>query len=200
MPTIKLPTVKSPFSSKSDDQKAVALTPAPTLKSTPAPTHPAPQGPALAVSPIPSTVAQTPAAPVSHLGEAAARPASREGDALSELAFTFYSQGKLPEAEAAMLKAVSLRPYDKGLRNNLGVIYSHQGRPHEALEQFRLAVGEADACANVGEILAARNDKAGAKDYLQRALAADPGHARAKQGLASLDAQMATNPAAPILR
>jgi tetratricopeptide (TPR) repeat protein len=188
MPTIKLPTIKNPFSSDKPDSSAVALSPG--MKG--------PQKPAAA---IPSSVAQAPASPAVQLGAPAgavtaaavyeSAPRTQqinpgEADALNEQAFKFYSQGKLAEAETTMLRAVALRPYDNQLRNNLGVIYGNQGRTREALEQFRLAMSEADACANVAGILVAHDDMAGARNYLQQALAADPNHVRARQALASL--------------
>ena len=192
MPTIKLPTIKNPFSSDKLQQNAVAL----------APDQKGPKKPAAPVAAIPSSVAQAPASPAVHLSDPAGMATAvsandpdqarnpqidpRQADALSDQAFKLYSAGKLAEAESVMLKAVALRPSDVQLRNNLGVIYGHEGRSREALEQFRLAGSEADACANVGTILAAQNDLTGAKDYLRRALAADPNHARAQQALAAL--------------
>ena len=188
MPTITLPTFKNPFSSDKLDKNAVALSPETKAQKKP-------------VAAIPNSVAQAPASPAVQVSEPAGtvtatsgydslpRPGQvnpGEADALNEQAFKFYSQGKLPEAENTMLKAVALRPYDNQLRNNLGVIYGNEGRTREALEQFRLIGSEADACANVASILVAHNDLNGARDYLRQALAADPNNARAKQALASL--------------
>jgi Flp pilus assembly protein TadD len=114
---------------------------------------------------------------------------ARNAEVLNDLGYSLYCQGKLAQAENVTLKAVALQPSNPQLRTNLGVIYGHQGRGREALEQFRLAGSEADACANLAEILASRNDRAGAKDYLKQALAAQPDHSRAREALAALEAR-----------
>ncbi len=167
-----------------------------------------PTVPPTVVRPAQERLAVTQPKPVEalhHQGQAAAREghyqeaeglytqalaiAPRNAEVLNDLGYCLYCQGKLPQAETMMLKAVALQPSDPQLRTNLGVIYGHQGRPREALEQFRLAGSEADACTNLAEILMARNDRAAAKDYLRQALAAEPNHARAQKALEALAQQ-----------
>lgn len=110
----------------------------------------------------------------------------RDVETLNDLGYCLYCQKKFARAEKVMRKAVELRPTDRQLHANLGAIYGHEGRQAEALEQFRQAGSEADACAKVAEILTARNDRDAAKNYLRQALAAEPGHARAKRALDAL--------------
>lgn len=135
--------------------------------------------------------------------------APRSAEVLNDLGFSLYCAGKLAQAEGVTLKAVAIQPSDPQLRKNLGMIYGHQGRGREALEQFRLAESEADACADLAEILSARNDRAGAKDYLKQALSAEPTHARARQAMAALGepsesplrtAKSPASPSAPVTR
>jgi Flp pilus assembly protein TadD len=110
----------------------------------------------------------------------------RDPETLNDLGYCLYCQRKFARAEKVMREAVALRPSDRQLHANLGAVYGHLGRESEALEQFRLAGSEADACANLAEILTACNRRDAAKDYLRQALAADPAHARAKRALDAL--------------
>ena len=115
----------------------------------------------------------------------------------NDLSYCCYMQGKLDRAEQAMLKAVALTPADPQYHQNLGMIYGHQGRQREALEQFRLAGNEADACSNLGVILASHNDLQGAQTYLRQALQLNPAHTAARKALDSLAPAAATTAPTP---
>ena len=104
-------------------------------------------------------------------------------EVFNDLGYCLYLQGKLEKAEVAMLKAVSMMPANARFRNNLGMIYGHQGRFDEAMEQFRRGGSEADAFYNMAFILAGRDDVDGAKDCFRLALAADPNHQKARDAL-----------------
>lgn len=103
----------------------------------------------------------------------------------NDLGYCYYLQGQLDKAESALLKAVSMKPANARFRNNLAMVYGHQGRYDEAMEQFRRGGSEADAFYNMAFILAARDDVQGAKNCLMLAQAADPMHEKAREALVS---------------
>lgn len=105
----------------------------------------------------------------------------------NDLGYCYYLQGQLDKAESALLKAVSMKPANARFRNNLAMVYGHQGRFDEALEQFRRGGSEADAYYNMAYVLAARDDVPGAKRCLMLAQAADPMNAKARQALKSME-------------
>ncbi len=105
----------------------------------------------------------------------------------NDLGYCLYLQGKLEKAESALLKAVSMQPANSRFRNNLAMVYGHQGRDEEAMEEFRRGGSEADAFYNMAFILASRDDVDGAKNCFRLALAADPSHDKATEALRSFD-------------
>jgi len=121
----------------------------------------------------------------------------RNPEVFNDLGYSRYVRGKLDQAEKALLKAVALDPSEPQFRRNLGMVYGHQGRKAEALEQFRLAGTEAEAQTNLAVILAARDEVEGAKQCLRAALEAEPKHPAARRTLEMLsldDAKPAESP------
>src|SRR5690606_32125088 len=108
-----------------------------------------------------------------------------DAELFNNLGYSFYLQGNLRKAEAAMLKAVALQPANPRFRNNLGMVYGHQGRHDLAMEQFRRAGSDADAYYNLAFVLASQDNVEGAKECFRRALAVDPAHERAGRALAA---------------
>ncbi|MGA2033413.1 MAG: tetratricopeptide repeat protein [Thermoguttaceae bacterium] len=108
-------------------------------------------------------------------------------DLFNDLGYSFYLQGKLSKAESALRKAVAMRPAEGKYRNNLGLVYGHQKRDKEALEEFRHAGSEADAYYNLAFVKASQNDLAAAKDCFHHALAVDPMHEQAARALRAFE-------------
>jgi len=106
-------------------------------------------------------------------------------DLFNDLGYCFFLQGQLDKAERSLLKAVAMAPSKPRYRNNLGMVYGHQRRYEEAMDQFRRAGSEADAQYNLAFIKASQNDFDGAKDCFHRALAADPTFEPARRALDS---------------
>jgi Tfp pilus assembly protein PilF len=112
---------------------------------------------------------------------------NRDPGLFNDLGYSFYLHGKLDKAENALLKAVAMRPAEAKYRNNLGLVYGHQGRYDEAWEQFRRAGSEADAYYNLAFVKASQNDFSAAKDSFRRALATDPTHEQARRALRAFE-------------
>jgi Tfp pilus assembly protein PilF len=117
----------------------------------------------------------------------AIRLCGTDPELFNDLGYCLYLQGKLEKAEAALLKAVSLRPAGSRYRNNLGLVLGHLGRPDEALEEFRRAGSEADAYYNLAFVHASQEDVGKAKECFRLALSVDPAHEPARLALASFD-------------
>ncbi len=79
------------------------------------------------------------------------------------------------------------------VRNNLGALHLRQGQWQEALFQYdrlvQLRPGDSNAQYTLGVILARTGDTSGARSTLRHALALDPGNARARTALSTLDHQ-----------
>lgn len=104
----------------------------------------------------------------------------------NDLGYSYLLQNEFAKAEVAILKAVAIAPSNERYRNNLGLAYGFQGRYEEAMEQFRKAGSEADACCNMAFVLAQQGRTASAEEYLQRAISRDPHHKAARKALESL--------------
>jgi len=105
----------------------------------------------------------------------------------NDLGYSLYLQGQLPKAESATLKALALAPSNQRFHNNLGLIYGHERRYAEALQQFRLAGSEADAQYNLAFILSSQDDAEGAKRCFQAAIISDPTHEKARSALKAFE-------------
>ena len=112
---------------------------------------------------------------------------ARNPDLFNDLGYSFFLQGKLEKAEAAMLKAVGLSPSDARYRNNLGMVLAHMERYEEALAEFRRAGSDADAYYNLAFVLTAKDRVKDATDCFRLALAADPEHEPSRLALESFE-------------
>ncbi len=104
----------------------------------------------------------------------------------NDLGYSYLLQNEFAKAEVAILKAVAIAPSTERYRNNLGLAYGFQGRYEEAMEQFRRAGSEADACCNMAFVLSQQGRTDAAEQYLQRAISRDPQHKAARKALESL--------------
>jgi tetratricopeptide (TPR) repeat protein len=107
------------------------------------------------------------------------------------LALELESNGRLPEAEAMLQRAVRLAPNDPSSRNALGLCLLRFERPEEALAQFDAVVARqpslAFAHANRGHALAALRRNRDAELSFRRALDLDPHQGAALAGLAHIE-------------
>ena len=71
-------------------------------------------------------------------------------------------------------------------KNNLGLVYAHQGRHAEALATFDQAGSKAEAHYNLAYVLGTQGDAEGASQHMQLALDANPQHEAAREALAAL--------------
>ncbi|GAB6184783.1 hypothetical protein JCM17478_02850 [Thermopirellula anaerolimosa] len=104
----------------------------------------------------------------------------------NDLGYSFLLQNEFAKAEVAILKAVAIAPSTERYRNNLGLAYGFQGRYEEAMEQFRKAGSEADACCNMAFVLSQQGRVELAEQYLRNAISRDPQHKAARKALESL--------------
>jgi Flp pilus assembly protein TadD len=89
-------------------------------------------------------------------------------------------------------RALYLSPYLANAHLLLGRIHLRNGRVHEAIDAFKIALWSAEtaeAHAALGEAYRQANDAAAARAEAQRALALDPAFAEAKRLLERLDAR-----------
>lgn len=104
----------------------------------------------------------------------------------NDLGYSFLLQHEFAKAEVAILKAVALSPSNARYRNNLGLAYGFQSRYDAAMEQFRKAGSEADACCNMAFVLSQQGRLPEAEQYLRIAISRDPQHKAARKALESL--------------
>src|ERR1700752_2467487 len=95
----------------------------------------------------------------------------------------------MPEAEAALGRAIELKPDHQRAQNNLGMVLARSGRGAEALDAFRRAgCTQADAHANLAYGLTLNGSLPDAREQYERALAADSNSTAARKGLGELAA------------
>ncbi len=109
------------------------------------------------------------------------------GEVLSRLAFYYFEQGDLKQAEEFYLQAVQVDPLEAAYYNNLGTVYDRQGRERKALKVWKTAIeldpGLAQAYYNLGAWWWKRQKWEKVIYYFQKALEYDPGHAAAREFL-----------------
>ena len=97
--------------------------------------------------------------------------------ARTQLALLLTETGRPAEA-AGILGAMVARAPNADMLNGYGIALADQGRPREAVEQFRRALeldaNNAPAWQNLGIVALRTNDVRTAQDYLGRALALNP--------------------------
>ncbi|MGH7681544.1 MAG: tetratricopeptide repeat protein, partial [Candidatus Eiseniibacteriota bacterium] len=104
-------------------------------------------------------------------------------EALNEIAYVYYSAGKLEEARAELERALPGEPESARTRNNLGAVYAAQGNMEKAEESLRAAAGaesgDPGIWLNLGLARYAAGDSAGADELLSRGLELSGGYAQA---------------------
>ncbi len=97
-----------------------------------------------------------------------------QADVYNELASVLQKQGRMAEAQAAVEQAIAAEPNSQRFRNNLAGMLVASGRSDEAVQQLSQVFPPAIASYNVAYLHFANQDLAGAQQYLQSALQADP--------------------------
>ena len=97
----------------------------------------------------------------------------------------------LPAAERGFQQVLKLQPGHVGALGNLGVVYSRMGRYADAVSVYRRALKQApaDPLLNLNIALACmkQDDYVAAKPHLRRVLDTQPGHAQARELMATAD-------------
>ncbi|MEO8268662.1 MAG: tetratricopeptide repeat protein [Aureliella sp.] len=97
-----------------------------------------------------------------------------QADVYNELASVLQKQGRMAEAQSAVQQAITAEPNSQRFRNNLAGMLVASGRSDEAVQQLSQVFPPAIASYNVAYLHFANQDMAGAQQYLQTALQADP--------------------------
>lgn len=119
----------------------------------------------------------------------------QESAAFNDLGLCYVQLKKLPEASAALERAVALQPTRKLYRNNLATVLVKMNRPDEAYQQLAAVHPQAVARYNIGYLLSQQNERQLAYRYFSDALAADPNLQEARQWRDLLAPMVAINPA-----
>jgi tetratricopeptide (TPR) repeat protein len=132
-----------------------------------------------------------------HASNIVSRLATSEQREQAELASFYLDRGRRlyqqendREAISELSHALYLSPYLADAHLLVGRIHLRNGRLHEAIDAFKIALWStetAEAHAALGEAYRQANDLAAARSEAERALAMDPESAEAKQLLTRLD-------------
>jgi len=101
----------------------------------------------------------------------------------NNLGFSLYLEGKYEQAEAALALALELKPDFARAHMNLALVLARLDRFEEAFNELTQAGSDADACYNMGILLAEAEKYAEAAQYLEGALVARPDFDAARQQL-----------------
>lgn len=105
---------------------------------------------------------------------------------LSDYGYFLYLQDNLSKAERVLRDALGRDPQHTAARNNLALVLGEQERFDESLAEFRKAVGEAEAHANLGFIQSQLGYYEEAQASLHRALTLNPDLKPAAEALLQL--------------
>jgi hypothetical protein len=118
------------------------------------------------------------------------RESPYNSQAFSLLARAALTERRLADARRYTSVAIAVEPLMPGEHERLGLIALAEGRPAEALEEFRrerrLLTSDAGIDVRFGQAYAALGDVSRARTYLLRELKRDPGNAEARAALAGL--------------
>jgi len=106
-----------------------------------------------------------------------------------ERATRLYEREEDTEAMAELRRAVYLSPYDAQAHLLIGRILLRAGRPQEAVDALKISVWSEDSAAAriaLAEAYVKLQNKAAARDQLERALVLDPSSADARRMLAEI--------------
>jgi len=119
-----------------------------------------------------------------------ARDSPYHAQASSLLARAAYYEKRFPDARRYTDEAIASDPLMPGEHERLGLIALAEGRPQEALAEFRrerhLVTTPAGLDLRLAQAYAALGDVRRARDHLERELKRDPGNAEARQALEGL--------------
>jgi tetratricopeptide (TPR) repeat protein len=107
----------------------------------------------------------------------------------NDVGYSYYLQGRWPDAERALRTAAELAPDDERIRINLGLTLAAAGKTTEALPLLSQSTGDATGHANLGYLLAATGQIDLARQQYEIALAQRPDMVLARRALARLDRQ-----------
>ncbi len=108
---------------------------------------------------------------------------------LNDLAICCARQGKLTESANLLSSAIRLSPEKTLYRNNIAKVLVEMGQQETALKQLAAAHPPASAQYNMGQLLMAKGDDAGASQCFSQALAIDPTMKPAGDALARLESK-----------
>jgi tetratricopeptide (TPR) repeat protein len=107
----------------------------------------------------------------------------------NDAGYSYYLQGKLAQAQQALLTGNKLAPDDPRIRTNLGLTLAAAGNTADALPLLSETNGDAVGHLNLGYLLAASHQYDLARSQYETALAMRPDLALARRALAQLDRQ-----------
>ena len=102
---------------------------------------------------------------------------------LNDMGYLLYLKHDLNSAEGKLRAALRKDPQLKSARNNLGLVLAEQGKPDEALAEFRAAGDEASAYSNLAFVQTKLGQLTEAEKNYHRALELDPQQRQAAEAL-----------------
>lgn len=110
-----------------------------------------------------------------------------DGNAWNDAGYSYYLQGRWPEAERTLKTALQKAPGDPKIGTNLGLTLAASGREQEAYEMLAKVAGPMAAHANLGYVLASSGRVEEARSHYKAALELQPNFRPFLVALARLD-------------
>ncbi|HSQ19335.1 MAG TPA: tetratricopeptide repeat protein, partial [Blastocatellia bacterium] len=109
---------------------------------------------------------------------------------LSNAGYVFLKRGDLLQARLYLENAVAVDDSLVEARNNLGIVLARMGERDRALHEFMAVNDPAAAFNNLGVVYMEQKRWSEARDAFRRALALQPGHAKARANLVEAEAHV----------
>jgi Flp pilus assembly protein TadD len=108
---------------------------------------------------------------------------------LADMGYAEYLKGDLPKAEQILREALSVKPTDRRVINNLALVLAARGEMNECESLLKKIGSEPDALGSLAYIHATLGDSHRAEARFRDALKLDPQNAYAMKGLAELSSR-----------
>lgn len=106
---------------------------------------------------------------------------------MADLGYAYYLKDELDQAEVELRASLEIDSQLGAAHNNLGLVLAQKGKWDESLREFRLAVEDGEAYANLAFMQSQMGELKLAEQNFHKALDLDPSLRNAAEGLVQLD-------------